>query len=356
MRNKENIQEILSYLQTTEEEELDFDEEAIVAAYQRSNGNHSLAIKILSIFGGLLACLAFLGFLFLAGLYNSQTGLSLVGTICIVVSILISKDQDKVTLDTVSVSSFITGFILIAVGFFQLEANESFLYIIFIIIALCSLRIVQAYILSFISVLIINGSILMLLISNRDYKLAYIYIAVLALANVYFFLKEAMIIASGKRLSRLYEPLRIGLIVSLLSVLCFICIGMIPLLPNYRWFSSIVIVSAILYLISILINRLGISGKQYKAGIYILSVLLLLPVALSPAISGALLIMLLSFLVNYKTGLVLAIIAFIYFIAQYYYDLSLTLLTKSILLFSSGVLFIVLYLFTHKKLTTNEKI
>jgi hypothetical protein len=34
--------------------------------------------------------------------------------------------------------------------------------------------------------------------------------------------------------------------------------------------------------------------------------------------------------------------------------LNLTLLTKSILMFSSGILFIIIYLFTHKKLTTHE--
>jgi len=95
---------------------------------------------------------------------------------------------------------------------------------------------------------------------------------------------------------------------------------------------------------------------QYKSGIYALSILLLLPTVLSPAISGAILIILLSFLVNYKTSLVIGIAAFIYFVSQYYYDLHFTLLTKSILLFSSGILFLGLYLLTHKKLTSNEKI
>ena len=60
--------------------------------------------------------------------------------------------------------------------------------------------------------------------------------------------------------------------------------------------------------------------------------------------------------VNYKTGLVIGIISFIYFISQYYYDLNFTLLTKSIILFSSGIVFILFYLFTNKKLNTNEKI
>jgi uncharacterized membrane protein len=105
-----------------------------------------------------------------------------------------------------------------------------------------------------------------------------------------------------------------------------------------------------------LFKVLNINKTQHKVGIYIATVFVLLPTVFSPAISGAILLILLSFYVNYKTGLVLGVAAFLYFISQYYYDLNLTLLTKSILLFSSGVLFIALYLFTHKKLTTNEKV
>ncbi len=78
--------------------------------------------------------------------------------------------------------------------------------------------------------------------------------------------------------------------------------------------------------------------------IYILSVLLLTSTLLSPAISGAFLIILVSVLVHYKTGLAIGILAFIYFIIQYYYDLNFTLLTKSILLMSSGVVFLAFYI------------
>jgi len=81
-----------------------------------------------------------------------------------------------------------------------------------------------------------------------------------------------------------------------------------------------------------------------------------LPTAFSPVILGILLIILLSFLVNYKLGLSVGILTFIYFICQYYYDLNYTLLTKSILLFSSGILFLIFYIFIHKYLGSNEKI
>lgn len=357
MRNKDDIKELLDYFQNAEDKPLEFDEEAIIAAYQKDDGNQSLAIKILSVFGGILASLAFLGSLAIAGLYNSDIGLIVFGGIFIAGSIWINKEYDKIIIDTVSVSFFIIGFILLGFGCEQLKMNENSISIIFIIIAVGSLSIVQNYILSFVSILIINGSILTLIISNKGYDLIHIYVSVLALTMTNIFFKEAQIITTNKSLSKLYNPVKTGLIFSFLSGLVILGKkGILPVSPDYIWLSSIVIISLIVYLISNLFNILSITETRHKNGIYIFTILTLLPTALSPAISGTMLIILLSFLANYKTGLVTGIIFFIYFISQYYYDLNFTLLTKSILLFSTGVLFIALYLFTNKKLTENEKV
>ena len=328
-----------------------------VTTHQKNNDIQSLPMKILSVLGGILASLAFLGFLFMTRLYDSSIGLLICGIICIIGAIWISKKYDKIIIDTVSVSSFIIGFILLGFGLSRLTTNNNIVCVTFIIIAFSSLMIVRNYILSFVSILIISGSILTLIISNETYDLIHIYVSALALIITYFFLKEEKIITVNKSLSILYNPIRTGLIFSFLAGLAILGKkGLFPISPNYIWLSSLIIISAIVYLGPILFDILNITKIQHKIVIYILTVLVLLPTALSPAISGAILIILLSFLVNYKTGLVLGIVAFIYFISQYYYDLNFTLLTKSILLFSSGILFIVFYLFTHKKLTTNEKI
>lgn len=350
--------ELLDYLQTTEEKIVEFDEESIVASYQKNNDNQSFSIKILSVFGGILVSLAFLGFLALAGLYDSEIGLMLFGTLCMAGAIWINKKYDKIIIDTVSISSFIIGFILLGFGFNLLGISANIVNIILIIIAFCSLSIVHNYLLSFISVLIINGCIIKLILSNNAYNnLIHVYIFALVIIVTYLFMKEAKIITASKACSKLYNPIRIGLTVSFLSGLIFLGIkGILAISPDYIWLSSIIIISAIVYLVSILFGVLQINKTRQKIIIYIVTILLLLPTALSPAISGAILIILLSFLVNYKTGLVLGIIAFIYFISQYYYDLNFTLLTKSILLFSSGILFIALYLFTNKKRRINEKI
>lgn len=357
MRNKEEIKEVLDYFQTMDDKELKFDEEAILTAYQKKEDHQSLAIKILSIFGGISAGLVFLGALFITGIYDSDSGLLAFGVLAIIGGVFISKFFDKLIIDTISVSSYIIGFILLGVGMFKTEASENTVCFLFILIAIASLLIVRSYIISFISVLIMNGSIVALLLFNNNFVGIQMYTCVLAIMVTVVFLKEAEIISIHPAFSKLYNPVRIGLIFSFLVGLVLLNKSDIPDISiNYLWISSAVIILTILYVLSYLFEVLNISQTKQKAGIYIVSTVILLSTLLSPGVSGALLIILLSFLVNYKTSFVIGIIAFICFISQYYYDLHFTLLTKSIFLFSSGVLFLGLYLLTHKKLTSNEKV
>lgn len=357
MRNKEEIKELLNHFQT-ENKEVTLDEEAIFSAYQKNDDHQSLAVKILSIFGGVLASLAFVGFLFITGLYDSTTALFILGTLLILGGIFINTIYNTTIFDTVSVSSYIIGLIILVLALFKMEMTETAVSLICILIAAVSLIIARSYIIAFASVLIINGAIITLITLNKNFDFIHVYTSLLALIVTAVFLKEAKIISLNPLFSKLYNPVRIGLVFSFLAAFVFIFLDheFIKVSRDYIWVPSVVIILAILYVLSHLFQVLHISEMKQKIGIYIASILILLPTVLSPAISGAILIIMLSFLVNYKTSLVIGIIAFIYFVSQYYYDLHFTLLTKSILLFSSGILFLGLYLLTHKKLTSNEKI
>lgn len=357
MKSKTYIKELLEDFQKMEGRPLHVDEDAIATVYQKENESQSLAIKILSIFGGILACCAFFGFFLIAGLYNSDYGLLLFGAICIIASIWVNKKHDKIIIDTVSISSFITGFILIGISLLELNMSENIICLIFILMALMSIRIAQNYIMSFLSVLIINGSLIALIILNQNYELLHLYISSLALALAYFFLNEAKLITTNKAITKLYNPIRIGLIFSFLIGLVLLSQNdLFPISARYIWISALVIVAIIVFIVSKLFTILKINSRPYKISIYTFTIVCLLPTIFSPAISGAILIILLSFMVNYKTGFVVGICSFIFFISKYYYDLNFTLLTKSILLFITGILFISLYLFTYKKLTAHEKV
>lgn len=357
MRNKDNIEELLSYLQRKSSKELSFENENIFKAYQKKEDQQSLAIKILSVFGGLMSGCAFVGFLFLTGLFESNQGLILFGSLCIAGSILLNKAVDKIIIDTISVTFYLIGFVLLGIGLSDSIDDESTICFIFMLIAFCSLLIVQNYIISFVSILMINGCIVALLTFNELNSWMYIYIALIAVFITFLFLNEAKILALKNIFSKLYDPLRSALVFTFLGTFIFV--------NNEKFFSfsytyfiiaSVVIILAILYVVYHLFKILNISKTQHKTITLVATAVLLAPTANSPAISGAILIILLSFMVNYKTGFGLGIIAFIYFISMYYYDLQFTLLTKSIILFSSGILFLAIYFFTRKKLTSNEKI
>lgn len=352
-----NLQEKLDYISISEGGGFAYEISEIEQEYLKSaKDKSSLAIKILSIAGGFFATIAFLGFLLILGLYESEIGMAIFGIVFISVAILLNKKVDKLIVDTLSISAFLVGLCLLAFGLDGFNWDENMISATFIAIALISTLIAPNYILSFSSVLIINGNIMFLIVHNQYYNLIHIYIAVIALTLSYFFINEAKIITSGKLVSKLYDPVRIGLVISFITGLIFV--GKRDLLNEgfYIWASSIITIPISIYIVSLVLKVIQVTDIKIKILIYTCSFLVLLPTAFSPAISGALLIILLSFLVNFKTGVAIGIIAFIYFISQYYYDLNFTLLTKSIVLFSSGILFLLFLLFTHKKLGTDEKI
>lgn len=352
MKQAHEITNILEHLQATEGDTLSIEKEAILAEYQKLNANKSgIAIKVLTILGGFLATLTFIAFLVVAGLYNSEMGLAITGFIFIAGAVGISKAYDILIFDAIAVTAFATGLFILSYGLEGVGVNEKIVCIILIIIAIATLAIVQNYILAFLAVLTVNGSVIALIWLNNNYGLLHIYIAVIVIVLTLFMLDEAGLITGGKKIARLYNPIRLGLIINLLAAYVIVSSRSLLLFSiHFNLVSSVTAVIGILYILPRIVKLLNIQHTGSKAGIYIATALVLLPTLYAPAIPGALLITVLCFWVNYKTGLVIGIIALIYFITRYYYDLQFTLLTKSILLFSSGILFILFYLLTHKKL------
>lgn len=357
MDNQFNIKEIIQTVQSSEGENFQYNEAEILAAYQKKEANKSsLAIKILSIFGGFFATQTFLGFLGLMMLFESELSMLFVGIVFIVGSVWISKTYDKLIFDTFSISTYVTGFVLLGVGLYGLNVEENPLIFIILAVSLLTIFVNQTYMLSFIAIITISGCLLAFIIVNKSYEFFNLYNILIAYILVYVFLSEAKIITFNKELSKLYNPMRIGLIFSLLFGLVISVNRVAFEMPtSFIWLSSVLLLVGVMYLVFQTVKRMNITDKKQQILIYILSVLVLSSTIFAPSILGALLIILVSFYVNYKTGLAIGIIALAYFISQYYYDLNLTLLVKSIILFSSGILFIVFFLFT-KKYMSNEKI
>ncbi|MBR9855034.1 MAG: DUF4401 domain-containing protein [Algicola sp.] len=358
MEQLKNIMAWLDAIRSSEGEGFNFNVDAIKNQYNSDQKEQSnLAIKILSIFGGLLAAMAFIGFLIILKIYESDVEVVVLGVGFLVSSIILARIFKKLFIDTFAVALFILGIILFVLGLKTMDFGDTVAVFWVIFISLLTLLLSKNYILIFISVVNIGASFLVFIALQNIYDAIHFYIALYVCAMTCFFLLEANLLTSFRSWVKFYDPVRIGLIFCFLFGL--IAIGkkdLVPISQEYLWISSILIFLLLMVMVSQIIKTLGIESLNQKIWIYTLSTIVLLPTLYAPSISGALLLILLTYKVNYKTGFAIGAIALIYFVVQYYYDLNLSLLVKSIILFASGIAFLLLYLYISKYLKHDKKV
>jgi uncharacterized membrane protein len=348
----------LYQLKTSTDRTPAIDEEKILGQYRdtKYNGKSGIAIKVLSVFGGIAASLFFLAFLFLAGLYESETGMLTFGVLSILAAVAVNSRFDNLVVDTASISFYLVGFFLMGVGLGSMHMNEQMICLLFIAVAMITMSIIQNYIFSFISLLIVNGSLLAMILFSNSNNLIHLLLSLQVIAIVYLFLNESYFVSASPKIARLYQPVRTGMMISLLSGLVLIGKrGLISTDSYYSVATSITMIIALLYLAFRLLSILNITSINDKALVYGVAILMFLPTILAPAIAGCLLVILLGFFVGHRGAFLLGLAALIYFICQYYYDLEYSLLQKSFFLMGSGLLFILIYLVTIKKLVKNAK-
>jgi uncharacterized membrane protein len=354
MKKQPEIIAILDLFRTRESGNLQIDEPAALKAYEKANADRSgIAIKVLTVVGGFLVTCAFLGFLFLAGFYESGIGMGITGFFFVAGALIVKKLYDKLILDTFSVSFFVCGCLLLLLSANELRMNETVICVLFIIIALVSLAIVQNYMMSFTATCILHAAIIGLLQTYRYNNpiLVHVYTCLLLLFFTCWLLKEAAIITASPLLPRLYNPVRLGTLVAVLFAGINVSgNGWLGWSNHFNYIPAITAIACTLLLIPQILKALELQQPAATVLAFAAAILVLAPTIRAPAIAIALLVILASFYVNYKTGIVAGILALLWFVSEFYYFLHYTLLTKSIMMMATGVFFLLFYFLTHKKL------
>ncbi len=331
-----------------------FNEEAIQKELKERSAVYSgLGIKILSVVGGILGTGFFLGFLFMA-VFNRNTISWPLGLIFIIASFFINKLSKSIILDTSTICVYLSGYILMYMGLDELDIDDNFLIGTILLISLLSIFLTRSFMLVFLSVLIFNGSLLALIENNRLPDLIHVLSIYITGGFLVLTLLEHRIVSSKTPISKIYNPLRSAFLFSLIAFLQIFSADLFdhnhPL--RHIWVSSIIFITAIILILNMVFNSLGITKPLInKFGYLFLSTVILLPGVFAPGIPGSLLIVLISYHYGHRTGFVSGLLALIYFIGRYYYDLNYTLLVKSGILMLSGVLFISAFLLVKKRLT-----
>ena len=302
----------------------------------------ALAIKILTILGGLLASSTFLGFFLAAGLYDSPAALSVLGVMLLAGAEWLVRYKENASADALGVSLNIVGYILLLAGLNQLVQNDSVVAAILACVALLIISVSESAICVFLSVLVLNGSLFAIIVDKKElYNLAHGLVMLQAAILTYMSLHEAKLIASSPKYNTRFNPVRIGIALSLVfSLGLFVHQKVLSTHINYLWISGLFLIGCVLILLHRILKEAAITNTKTQVVFYTCCALVLAPTILTPSIPGALLVLLTSFYIGNKTGFWVGLLALVYFVIMYYYDLNMTLLAKSGVLVASGLLFL----------------
>ncbi|WKK58089.1 DUF4401 domain-containing protein [Sphingobacterium sp. BN32] len=354
MKSRLNFDELTQGLGWSDLEN-SFDRQAIETEFQKRDETQSLPIKILSIFGGIMASSTLSGFLFSFGILENKLAQLIFGLIFLVGAIFFSRKTKMLLMDTIAVSGLILGFILLGLGLEDYHLSDEAALLIICIVATVSLNFVRNYIMTFILVLIACGTLLASLNAADLDNLSYFYVPALGLVLAHLYIKEARIISKRNFFSIRYNPIRTALTFCLIAGLIYLTLDSNFILTNYYALcSSLSFIVLSFVALNFVFEKLAIENKRTMILLYLLCLCCLLPTIFAPAISGAIFLILISFLANYKTGFVLGILLLLYAVSRFYYDLDISLLDKSIAMMISGAFFIILY-FVSLKLSRHEE-
>lgn len=356
MGKLEHIKDVLTEIQKTEGETFAFNKVNLAQELEKyDKENASLIIKVIIILGAIFGSSSLLGFVFVTDISRTPAGMIMVGIGFVVLAVFLINASKILIFETSLIAMLLYGGLILGIGLSEYKTNESLISLYFMLVALFVLLFSKNSIQLLFAILVMNSSLISLIHIHKISYLLHVYHSVLVVGLVYVFLNEARMLTSNSFIARLYNPLKLGLIISLLVSLFMISTKNFLIGDSSnQWLSSLAPILAILFLLQNLLKELEVNGKYMKVIVLLTCLVILVLTAIFPAIAVAILVMLLCFKVNYKTGFVIGALSLIYFLVQFYYDLDFSLLVKSGLMIASGLFFGGFYFFSTKKLATNE--
>jgi hypothetical protein len=332
--------------QRLEQPRLNFNEEAIKAEYKNlmHDGNHK-AIRILLILGSLLSSAFVLGLLSVLGLYDTPGAMLTVGLAGLVSGVWIHRMGKKDVLDAFSVSFVVIGYASFLFSISEWRGSATEVCVAAGLLSAALFFFTRSYLLPFLSVVSFLGSGYVWIMLKEMPLLAPVlsFLSILLLWAIYQ--REGETIGRFRRWNTHYAPLCLGLLVSVLAAqYLFIPLfegvlieGLRIRYPMYFSLPNSMFCAITLYRV---IPEMGVESSRSKM-LLLVGMLIILALTLSaPSFSLSLFLLLVTFRNAHQTGIILSIISLIAAIGIYYYDLQLSLLTKSILLIACGALFL----------------
>ena len=306
-----------------------------------------LILKILSVFGG-ISTMSFVLFLYvLLDFHKYGLATTITGFMFIIGSILLSRHKLSILLNSFGISMFLCGLAWIVLGTQKQNISDEWVFTILCISGFLSLIFAGSYLVK--TIAFITAGVGLVAFNYTSVKIS-LHVLIGLYATLFFIsvFFEYYLLSIHHRITDLFYSFRSGSLLVLLYLLVLLTLNVNDFNVEQKWVSSIPFVLILLYSTHKIVQKLFNTYTLYP---FIITILICSSAFLAPYILGGLSILLLSFYVNYKNGIGLGIITLIYFVSRYYYDLDLTLLEKSGVMFGTGLFFMLTYLIVRKKLS-----
>lgn len=287
-----------------------------------------------------IAALCFIGFLVIADLIASESGLIIGGVIFTVAAVGLKWGLPRSIFGgQLALALGLAGQVLFIVGVGS--QTESVVAAAFAAVVL-ELVLIVIYRDSFqrlLSTLVIVGAVVVLFFEWDIQEAVHLLILLLAALTLFIWEQESYL--STTFLAEVYRPIGYGCAVALLALLVPSIVEDLEI--EWWWLSAIGLLALLLVLEYLILIELGVNWRHLAVLALPGGTLLLLwPAWQSPGILGALLVLLTGFRRGNRLLTGLAAIFLAFFIVAFYYNLELTLLIKSFMLIGNGVIILAL--------------
>ncbi|MCU0334084.1 MAG: DUF4401 domain-containing protein [Chitinophagaceae bacterium] len=301
-------------------------------------------IKAITIIGGFFATLFLLGFLTSAGLYNSPNALVVVGTLLVAGGVYVDRQQLHLMLETMAITAVLFGSFMLLFGL-QESINDDTIILFSTFFFAAIFAAAGGYLLRFLGAVAALLCLPALALEKDSGAGLHVCLIGMATALMLLHQQEASLLKAGKWIASRLPSLQLALAVALLIAL-FVP-GKSGIMPKAQPY-AVACGGCMLVLLGIASWQMP-ALKRLGKWIPMAIVAALAGTVFNPAIGGSVLVALLGFGYGYRTSWWLGLAAMLYYVSQYYYDLSWTLLQKSIMMAATGVVLLLFYYFAFGK-------
>jgi hypothetical protein len=320
------------------------------ADYKRlENNKTSILIQVLIFIGALLTAAFFFGFLGVIGLFDSSGAMLVIGLVITFISLAVPYlSNQSNTIEPFAMALMIVGTSLFSAGF--LGSFFNFLPFLWASLAVSFLIAIVAgsHLQKFAAIVCFNLCAYWI-IWNLRIQIAFNFLILLNAAILTIgWLKEATVLTAYPRLGQWYSAILNGCAISMIGLL----LGSANLSKyyyryeeevvggSYWWVSALLLITLVLWALSETLDLIGERAK--KIPILIGTGLALLLLIKAPGIVGGILLLFLGVYAGYHLLVGQGVLAIFFFTVLFYYNMNTTLLFKSVLMVSAGLLFLAL--------------